>query len=1365
MAIRLYFPTCGKFQKGVLWQVLEADADKSERICIGSEEFAEDRKMDGADTDFWSALQSVAKVVPVQLSPRGSDGRDLKISGKSATGCFDFFMNYDCSEVDVSLDIAVSIRSDYSGKAGIVSDVAEKLKLCVENKINAFILSREHERDIPGDITVRHLNQVQSIDELKHGGGTVVLLADENWEKSLARLLGAKVRVPRESDRPSSSRIPGEHRLWELYLAALSADEDRKQGDMLRELFQDGGIADSVMKEDTFPYRALFGQDDAGTPCRNVVFPRSKSERKPPLLLVGSTSTGKTTLAKALLLNALSLNIRAVYISPTRALVYEVYNDFTALLRKLRTQAKNFDCSDSLEVVLRSVGEDQILCSTGERGEHDGQILRGDYKMLFSVYEKANLFMNLILDQPKDKQPQLIVIDELHMLVDEQRGGILDLFMAKILDSSEGARIVGITTEGSGAETVRRFLNSMNDRSMRSRMPATSVLTIGTRPCTVEHYAVLGHEIWQKISTFSSSHTPELSDSEARDIARDFERKRPDAEQNPFEYTDILNAISPHGTPHEKILVVFNSIERIYDLIEKMTASRTQTVADWTDADSSSVSGTNFCDGETLRRIHGALQVSLVSTEERNKLWKGAQAGIFVYYSPMDYKLREAMAEGFRTGRGCQAQLLMTTEALAYGVNLPADAVYLTYVRDIDGELLKRNVFFNLLGRVGRLGTSRVEHQCAYIVPMADSTTGIVDELISVLPFYGRDDGGFDSPTFDITDMEKLLPGTNEMHHLDDMKFPTFRSALDALRFTVLKTSRDRGSLTFVHPYQVRAHLNHSLFGWEMMVRDGGQLSTGEMDEILQSLFEVIHDAPGFEVNRLVDIDTSLIRSDNRSDPAFFCTDLASALIDTGTSWKAILPMNNWLKCISAMKNYRALPVELLLVGMLPVQELWESIRKFDQQSRKFTVSISEESAEWARRALVQELRRLDEALPVDDMVRTIEEYLRNDCQNLELVSRRRGDPLSVEARRGSFFRLLAALLAWTRGASPDDIQKLASPVEGNTDFSLSFSPRYGDRASWLCILCLRFFSRTERLKLCPEHEGALQNLAMRVRYGVPKDCIPLMGVGNERLSRTQVLDLVHDGLTLKAVMQSTYEEYGRRGATSFAPRRRETSFVSSDEFERLVKNAEAYYRRAALDFGSILVKRSSRACQEAWGRLKGVLDDSGARGGASVAESLMSMVPGGSFECQIIGADGRELLIRQADSRNELILSILDATDRDNYDGLTDYICSLSDQDVRLCVWVPWKKSNRLPDPCQPTIGLMSAVLLLSRMSGSSGIRVDNVYSWVLRQKRAGRHFFRIQQLIGSADDGIDELRDFLPGEVLQGVLQMEEVDFSSEN
>jgi hypothetical protein len=156
------------------------------------------------------------------------------------------------------------------------------------------------------------------------------------------------------------------------------------------------------------------------------------------ILINGPTGCGKTFLAEAMMLNA-TIEIttgRAIYIGPTRSIIYENYNT-------LRHKIRDNDF----------IKENDLVCSTGEYSRWDNKIRNGNFKIALLVYEKANLFLD---DSAKLlKNLSLVIIDEIHMITDNARGGVIDVFLAKIADQNEQRnnenkspiRIVAISTE------------------------------------------------------------------------------------------------------------------------------------------------------------------------------------------------------------------------------------------------------------------------------------------------------------------------------------------------------------------------------------------------------------------------------------------------------------------------------------------------------------------------------------------------------------------------------------------------------------------------------------------------------------------------------------------------------------------------------------------------------------------------------------------------------------------------------------------------------------------------------------------------------------------------------------------------------
>lgn len=1354
--LRIYFPVVGLEDKPNLLMEVHVLKDMAPGLYFNKKPV----DITSFEKKAAQTLSRLCENVALNISPYGAEVTSKELGGDSMYGAASLVANYDCDQARGEQRVAISMTPPECSGA---SSIEDKLQICEELGMLCLIVKRDNEKEIPEAMRM----PLEEASFSAEGAKFQVWLAGKDWQEQLARLFGLEKRRD-EKASPTHTEVKGPQ-FYELYLAALFPEDSDAKHAFAKVFQQAGPPYNKPLQEKTFAHKALFPDDEAHSP--NMLFFGGKEKTQPHVILCGPTSTGKTAVAHAFLLNALMNGKKAVYISPTRALVYEVYEEFLKLFRSMRDEAHKDEKNGMLfDQLFPGVLERDLVCSTGERSEQDGQILRSDYRIIFSVYEKANIFMNLMLDNPEDKTPALVVIDELHMLLNEERGGILDMFIAKSQDMKKGpARIVGITTENDGADILCGFLSPDDAPAMHRKGRNVVKLEMPDRPVPVTHYLQLGDRR-EKIMELSSSEIPALSreargailnrllgpgqepsnvaPSQGARYSGATEAGEQDLEYgaNEFNFENLLK-----DTEHKKVLVIFKSIETIYNILQKLVAARLKDSAedweesvDWEKYNSSDC----LCPVDTLKKIHAQLKSSFVTDEERENLWKGAQAGIFVYFSPMDYWLREAMADAFKE-KSDKKQILLATNALAYGVNLPADAVWLTSIRDVNEGLISSNEFFNILGRAGRLGKSAEDiTPCAYVLPCVDgAVTSFRDELGEALRYYGDRNDDFHVRTISETDLDKVYKDT--LNQLSDVHDATFRSALDALRFVNKKNEIDEIGGT--NPYHVREHFQHSVFGWGNIRQRDDRTS---FDNFLETVYNVISDASSFSENKLVNK-----RKDANGNTTFVCTELASALIDTGTKWKAIEPMTAWLQTIMPLAS--SLPVELILVGILSVQELWDVVRRFDQQSRKVDIrAISDDSRKFAERSLADEIDRLPAHVETDRILGLIDSFLENNCQHLQLRDKRqRGSSLSPEARRNSFYRLLAAFLRWARGANANEIKELAAPEKGRQDFSRGFSQAYGDKASWLCVLCLRFFSKTKSQLLDTRHESTLQNLALRMRYGVPQECVPFMGLGKERQKRSDIMRYREEyGLTPKIVLQNTYEAYVKMWDAAQQHRSKPIQYAPSDIYDTLQENAESYYCREAKEFCDILALGSAIA-PEHWKAIKNYFEKPKSVSNEKLLYLLRNLVHK-DFSVDI--RPGKGLTINERHSHGKpLFLEVLDASADvpSQCEFLQNHLRELRNKSLeRLCTWHPWKRSTHA-GPQHPTISLIATVFLLRMLEEFR--HLEDVHDWLSRQKNSKEYIFRIQELISTGENGIRDLRNSMAGAILQGALQLAEPVF----
>jgi len=142
------------------------------------------------------------------------------------------------------------------------------------------------------------------------------------------------------------------------------------------------------------------------------------------LLLIAPTSSGKTFIGEvAAVLTALNMR-RVVYLVPMKAIAEEKFTDF-----------KETYGDPSIGI--------RIVISSGDHSEYDGEILTGNYNLAVIVYEK---FGQLLVQAPDIlTMCGLVVLDELQLMRDRNRGSRLEMLVTRILMSPQPPRLIGLS--------------------------------------------------------------------------------------------------------------------------------------------------------------------------------------------------------------------------------------------------------------------------------------------------------------------------------------------------------------------------------------------------------------------------------------------------------------------------------------------------------------------------------------------------------------------------------------------------------------------------------------------------------------------------------------------------------------------------------------------------------------------------------------------------------------------------------------------------------------------------------------------------------------------------------------------------------
>ena len=629
------------------------------------------------------------------------------------------------------------------------------------------------------------------------------------------------------------------------------------------------------------------------------------NEDKLNLLISGPTGSGKTALIDILILRTILVHQRmCIYLAPTRALTYEFFRKFKTRygLFIAKVQGAQFKL------------EDEVVYSTGEQGEFDGSIRACNVSLACMVNEKANVLLaaegsKLI---GKNSRLGLVVIDELHMMEDAQRGGILDLLLSKLFyfqsnqrKINRSLRIAGITTEATVSRLIRfdAFSISFDDLLQ----PPIELWTT-RRPVPVAHKVVLKvpKSCWPKkipevdLCNFSDTKNRHLDKETVRLCSRQLAsfagKIVPLLKSDRVDFRSAITDVVVEKLVHHRLVLVAMATA---DLIEP--AQRVKNAI-----------GQNTPDPVILNEFEAYIADADLDLKAREAMIELARHGVFIHSSEQPLKLRHFVEETFsREVTGNWKAVIFTTETLSFGVNLAADCIVLgriDFPRDVDGLEglqslnLRPNAFHNLLGRAGRYGFSENKEASAEAILMLDAVdldgkrwrAKLENEFLDQIKLYyttAPDDEQF-SALFrpDIVNGDaiaksdlniaskrqkerKKWPNGKQEDADEAYSYAALRSCCDILRFLASEGTEASSNMV------VRFIVEHSVFG---AIELAGK--TGPESEDWKNTERKREDL-SYAVKELL---KALARDDlkllikSTADNTFHVTDRARALIDTG---------------------------------------------------------------------------------------------------------------------------------------------------------------------------------------------------------------------------------------------------------------------------------------------------------------------------------------------------------------------------------------------------------------------------------------------------------------------------------------------------
>jgi helicase len=350
------------------------------------------------------------------------------------------------------------------------------------------------------------------------------------------------------------------------------------------------------------------------------------------LLISAPTSSGKSFCGEMAAISALLKRKKAVMLIPLKSIAEEKYNFFHS-------------CYQPLGI--------KTIIVTRDHPDNDYLFEMGDFDFAVAIYEKFNRLLTANIDILQ--QLGLIIIDELQLLGDAERGPELEMALTKIITSGYKPKIIALSAVLDDEEELARWLNCR-------------IIKETARPVDLlQGVASDGHFHYR---SFNNG----IEGSEKFDI-----------ESNPESITESL--INFLRSDRSQKLIFLKSKRDTINAAFKLAAS-----VDWGEAKSIL---TQLDEEEPSFLIRSLRQV--------------LSHGIAFHNADLTPSQRQAVEQGYING---EIRILFSTTTLAMGVNLPAETVLLETMKYDSGIFggkpalipITSAEFQNITGRAGRFG-------------------------------------------------------------------------------------------------------------------------------------------------------------------------------------------------------------------------------------------------------------------------------------------------------------------------------------------------------------------------------------------------------------------------------------------------------------------------------------------------------------------------------------------------------------------------------------------------------------------------------------------------------------------------------------
>ncbi|MEU4569511.1 DEAD/DEAH box helicase [Micromonospora sp. NPDC023956] len=436
-------------------------------------------------------------------------------------------------------------------------------------------------------------------------------------------------------------------------------------------------------------------------------------------LISAVTGSGKTTVARVAMNVVVNRARSAIMILPTKALVTQEVREWEAWI----------------EAWLEAERKIRVYGSSRDYPEHDSPVSKGRFEIAIAIYEKLSGY--LISGQRTLAGTQLLVVDELQTLVEDRRRaakleGLLTMVRLMLPDERPGILGLSATMSEQSTDLLRKWLGVEKFNFIQS----------SKRPIPLDTYVVDSNR-WRiqrdahLLNLVQSGQVVKPPEDQPHDLGgrvrgADFGSLQVHGLSTaPLAISLVTRLLTEDST--RRILVFVPGRTAAQELASAIQRSLDVALGKCRHRGSPWLVGRFAPDNADLKAAEARmLEIKNSDLPLADDVIRGLRSGVAYHSARLAPKLRRDLEEEFKDPHGI-LRVLVATDTLAIGVNLPADAVIATSISGYGSDRRRRlsmpSELDNKAGRAGRRGVMQRPRGEFYILVPSQRDLENVAEL------------------------------------------------------------------------------------------------------------------------------------------------------------------------------------------------------------------------------------------------------------------------------------------------------------------------------------------------------------------------------------------------------------------------------------------------------------------------------------------------------------------------------------------------------------------------------------------------------------------------------------------------------------